>query len=171
MGCSLYVSVVSKLVRVCIFEVTPETMRFKKYTHIFLFTLSFIAYDAHSQQYGEGFELKEIIPVEDLSGSEGQLTISSTVQSTCAMKGCWMKIDDGEGGAIRVTFKDYGFFVPTTGMEGKSAVMIGKLSRNTLSVEQLRHYAKDAGKSEEDVASITAPEEELTFVATGVLFK
>ena len=36
------------------------------------------------------------------------------------------------------------------------------------SVEDLRHYAEDEGKSEEEIMAITEPVEELKFMATGV---
>ncbi|MBK6732010.1 MAG: DUF4920 domain-containing protein [Bacteroidetes bacterium] len=38
--------------------------------------------------------------------------VKGTVTSVCQNKGCWMKLDLGNGESMRVTFKDYGFFVP-----------------------------------------------------------
>ena len=40
------------------------------------------------------------------------------------VKDGWMTLD-GEEGDVRVTFKDYGFFVPTEGQEGKTAIVEG----------------------------------------------
>ena len=35
------------------------------------------------------------------------------ITDVCVKKGCWMKLDMGNDKVVRVTFKDYGFFVPT----------------------------------------------------------
>ena len=69
---------------------------------------------------------------------------------------------------VLVRFKDYGFFVPKSGAEGKSAIVNGNISVDTLSVAQLRHYAEDAGKSREEILSILNPEITISFLADGV---
>ena len=86
------------------------------------------------------------------------------------MKGCWMTLD-GEEGDVRVTFKDYGFFVPTEGQEGKTAVIEGVAVKTVTDVATLKHYAQDAGKSAEEIAAITEPREEIALIATGVAIK
>ena len=68
-----------------------------------------------------------------------------------------------------VRFKDYGFFVPKTGAEGKLAVVNGQIFIDTLSVPQLKHYAEDAGKSKEEISKITNPEITISFLAEGVV--
>jgi hypothetical protein len=69
-----------------------------------------------------------------------------------------------------VTFKDYGFFVPLES-GGKTALMKGIAYYDTISVEMLKHYAEDAGKSEEEIALITEPELAISFEASGVKLK
>ena len=69
---------------------------------------------------------------------------------------------------VLVRFKDYGFFVPKSGAEGKSAIVNGNISVDTLSVAQLRHYAEDAGKSIDEILSIVHPETTISFLADGV---
>ena len=96
--------------------------------------------------------------------------VETKIMSCCKKKGCWMKVDLGEGEEMRVTFKDYGFFVPLDAA-GKTVIMEGKAYYDTTSVDMLRHYAEDAGKSEEEIAQITEPKLELAFEATGVLLK
>ena len=59
--------------------------------------------------------------------------------------------------------------MPKTGAEGKSAIINGKLSVDTLSVAQLRHYAEDAGKSKDEVLKIIKPEITISFLADGVV--
>ena len=69
---------------------------------------------------------------------------------------------------ILVRFKDYGFFVPKTGVEGSTAIINGYLSIDTLSVAQLRHYAEDAGKNKNEIMKIKMPKITLSFLADGV---
>lgn len=89
--------------------------------------------------------------------------------TSCVKKGCWMSVVLPEGEKMMVRFKDYGFFVPTEGLEGKRAVIQGHATRETVDVATLRHYAEDAGKSKEEIAAITEPEHNLMFLADGVL--
>ncbi len=93
-----------------------------------------------------------------------------TVQEVCQVKGCWMTIGSEEEGAepIMVRFKDYGFFMPKD-IAGRKVIMEGKAFAEKTSVEDLRHYAMDAGKSEEEIQAITEPKKEAKFLASGVL--
>ncbi|OEK06568.1 DUF4920 domain-containing protein [Roseivirga misakiensis] len=124
--------------------------------------------------YGEEINNKGVITVAEM---EQQLAKADTVfvkvkgeiTATCAMKGCWMNLVLADGEEMRVTFKDYGFFVPKEGMEGNEALIDGMVTRTVTDVETLKHYAKDAGKSEEVIAAITEDKEELAFVANGVI--
>ena len=94
--------------------------------------------------------------------------VSGLVESVCQVKGCWMKVKMDGGQTMRVTFKDYGFFVPKD-IAGKIIVFEGNAKTKTTSIEDLRHYAEDAGKSKDEIAKITEPKTELTFEANGVL--
>jgi hypothetical protein len=97
--------------------------------------------------------------------------VVGTVNESCKKKGCWMMMDLGDGKEMRVTFKDYGFFVPTD-LNGETAVIDGYASVDTTSVDDLRHYAVDGGMTEEEAAAkYTQPEVSLTYVATGVIIK
>jgi len=72
---------------------------------------------------------------------------------------------------MMVRFKDYGFFVPLEGMEGKTAVFEGFAFTDSISVEELRHYAEDAGEDSTAIAAITEAEVNLAFEASGVIIK
>ncbi len=89
--------------------------------------------------------------------------------TSCTKKGCWMTVQMPEGKQMMVRFKDYGFFVPTKGLEGKRAVLQGHATKEEVDVATLRHYAEDAGKSKEEIEKITKPEHNLMFLADGVL--
>lgn len=96
--------------------------------------------------------------------------LAGTVNSSCQKKGCWMKMDMGNGEELRVSFRDYSFFVPKN-LNGEKAVVEGTAYVDTLDVTFLKHLAEDAGKSEEEIAEITEPEISLNFTANGVIIK
>jgi hypothetical protein len=107
---------------------------------------------------------------EQVAGKDSvQLTLAGTINATCAKQGCWMTVKDENGAETRVTFKDYGFFVPKTGAEGKEVVFSGVARKKITDVATLRHFAEDAGKSKEEIEAITEPKEEIEFVANGVV--
>ncbi|NBB89332.1 MAG: DUF4920 domain-containing protein [Bacteroidetes bacterium] len=93
--------------------------------------------------------------------------VRGTVTSVCQAKGCWMTIADGDK-EMFVKFKDYGFFMPKD-IAGREVIMEGTAYREVVSVDELQHLAKDAGKSEDEIAKITEPKEELQFLAHGVI--
>ena len=72
---------------------------------------------------------------------------------------------------LMVRFRDYRFFVPKQGVEGKIAIVKGSAFMDTIAVEMLRHYAEDAGESKEKILLITEPKYVLSFIADGVLIK
>ena len=55
--------------------------------------------------------------------------------------------------------------------QGKEVILEGKAFVQITPVEELQHYAEDAGKSKEEIAKITAPKKEFSFEANGVLLK
>ncbi|MFL1895972.1 DUF4920 domain-containing protein [Aquimarina sp. 2-A2] len=103
-------------------------------------------------------------------GDTIQLTLSSTVNSVCKSKGCWMKVNVNDSTEARVTFKDYGFFMPKD-IENDTIIAQGKAFIAVSSVEDQKHFAEDAGKSEEEISQITQPEMTYSFIADGVLLK
>ena len=107
-----------------------------------------------------------------LAGKDSVRTkIKGIVQEVCQVKGCWMTISGkASQSSLFVKFKDYGFFVPKD-ISGKEVIMEGVAYRELTSVEELQHYAKDAGKNKEEIMAITEPKEELRFLAKGVLVK
>ena len=94
--------------------------------------------------------------------------IKATVTNVCKAKGCWMTLDINGDKNVMVKFKDYGFFVPTD-ITGKTVIVNGKAFVTEVSVNELRHYAKDAGKTDTEIATITVPERTYAFEADGVL--
>ena len=98
------------------------------------------------------------------------MKVTGKVKEVCQTKGCWMTLVSDQPGypEMRVTFKDYAFFMPKD-LSGKRVVVDGFARVETTSVEVLRHYAEDAKKSPEEIAAITQPKREVSFEASGVL--
>lgn len=94
---------------------------------------------------------------------------ASKIIEVCSKKGCWMKLPVGAEETM-VRFKDYGFFMPLDAKD-REVVLEGKAFVQETSVEELQHYAEDAGKTKEEIAMITAPKKEFAFEAKGVLLK
>lgn len=94
--------------------------------------------------------------------------IIAEVNEVCQAKGCWMRLKLDDENEVMVKFKDYGFFVPKD-IKGKNVIVNGKAFVEEVSVDEQRHYAEDAGKSAEEIASITEPKRTYTFEADGVL--
>ena len=94
--------------------------------------------------------------------------ISGEVTEVCKKKGCFMKLKQANGEDIMVRFTDYAYFMPQN-IVGKKVVIEGKAKVTETTVERLRHYAKDAGKSQEEIAKISQPKKDVTIMADGVL--
>ncbi len=122
--------------------------------------------------YGAGTTEQGAIPVNKIEANmkDSKFTGKATgkVLSVCQEKGCWMKIENANGEAMMVKFKDYGFFMPKD-IVGKEVVVDGEAMVKETSVKQLKHYAGDAGKTQEEINKITTPKKELIFTAKAVL--
>lgn len=161
----------------------------KKYFALFLvvvaltwLSVSSIAQTKHAAQNQKPDAITEMIQrgaplgdspkvaLADLIGSPQKYTgkpviVEGVIRRVCQAKGCWMELStkpDATG--MRVTFKDYKFFVPTTSA-GLHVKAEGILDLKVLSKEKADHYASEGAKIDRN-ADGTA--NELSFVATGV---
>lgn len=111
----------------------------------------------------------EMISAVESSGTfKGK--IAGEIKEVCTQKGCWFTMALPNGEPMRVTFKDYGFFIPTNA-QGFPIILEGVATLTETDVETLKHFAEDQGKSKEEVDAITLPKREITFEATGVIIK
>lgn len=94
----------------------------------------------------------------------------SKIKDVCKKKGCWMSMDLANEKESFVRFKDYGFFVPLNA-DNSNAIVTGRAYLDVITVDELKHYAKDGGKSEEEIAKITEPKVTYAFQADGVLIE
>ncbi|MEC4003696.1 DUF4920 domain-containing protein [Flavobacterium sp. SUN052] len=128
--------------------------------------------------FGEKFDAKKVLTKEQMfkkykslkKGDSIAVKFGTKINSVCKKKGCWMKLDLGNGETAFVRFKDYSFFVPLNA-DGSEALVNGYAFIDVVSVDELKHYAKDAGKSQAEINKITKPEITYSFTATGVLIK
>ena len=109
--------------------------------------------------------------VSEIAAAEvaGPVVLTGVVRGVCQTKGCWMTVAaEGAETPVFVKFRDYGFFVPRNAV-GRQVVLNGAPVVTEVSVQMLRHYGRDAGRSEEEVMLITEPERRLEFIADSVL--
>lgn len=114
----------------------------------------------------------ELALSEVLSNPEGfrdrAVTVAGQVRAACTRRGCWMELapsSDPKAPGCRVTFKDYGFFVPTDSA-GAHAKVQGILGVNTLPADRVAHLESEGGQFPRKNADGSV--DELRLVATGV---
>jgi hypothetical protein len=73
-----------------------------------------------------------------------EVLVKTRIAKVCQKKGCFFVANEGASTA-RVTFKDYGFFIPTDS-GGKNVVLLGTFSRKSVSKEEAEHYSADLGE-------------------------
>jgi len=99
-----------------------------------------------------------------------EFTFEGKIAQVCQNAGCWIQVDKGNGETFMVRFKDH-FTIPVDTPSGSMAVLHGIAYMDTVTVEQLQHFAYDAGKSEKEIAQITEPVYRLNFQADGILLR
>lgn len=125
-------------------------------------------------KFGEPLSAVAAIAAQDviadpLKYNDKDIKVTGKVSGVCQKKGCWMTLSTGDpqGQSVRISFKDYGFFVPKDCM-GKTATVEGHFAAKTISAAEAQHYAQDAVKEGETARKVTAPQHTLALVATGV---
>lgn len=98
--------------------------------------------------------------------TKAAVVVEGVVTTACERKGCWMQMAAGTEGAqaVRVTFKDYAFFVPLDS-KGAHARAEGVVSVKKLSKRDADHLEEEGAKLKRN-ADGTA--NEVSFVASGV---
>lgn len=128
------------------------------------------------QEYGSGISQKstynvytsdEIIDALNDKNQMKDIIIKAKVTGVCQKRGCWLTLDNEKKETVFVKMKDYGFFLPSSIM-GKTVLLEGSAEKKITSIEELKHYAKDAKKSKEEIAKITTPKTEYRVLASGI---
>jgi hypothetical protein len=97
--------------------------------------------------FGAGFTLHTAIPARELLADPAAyagktVRVRGTVSDVCRKRGCWMVLAE-QGRSVRVTMKDYGFFVPTDSA-GATADLEGTLIEKPADPEAEAHYAAES---------------------------
>ena len=121
------------------------------------------------EDFGAGVTLDQLSDFRDVINhpenyAMDPVLIRAKVSEVCQRKGCWMVLREGES-AVRVRFKDYGFFVPKN-CSGQVAYVEGRVKREVISERTARHYAEESNRG--DPAGIRGPQAVVSFEATGV---
>ena len=124
-----------------------------------------------SQRFGEEFDKNSLIPIKSVIENNRTyagkgVIVSGKVDRICVKKGCWLNLGTGKD-FVRVTFKDYGIFVPSNFL-GKKVALKGTFDIKTESVKRRRHLMEDEGLSREEIKKVTAPTKTFSIVATGI---
>ena len=123
---------------------------------------------ADSESFGA--PLDESVPevtLDELASNGGQflgqpVRVVARVAKVCQKKGCFFIAREGSS-VLRVSFKDYGFFVPTD-ISGKRVTFVGEVVAREVSDDEAAHYAQDLGSAD----PIVKPGKVYEFVATSV---
>jgi hypothetical protein len=96
------------------------------------------------------------------------VTIEAKVRRNCTRKGCWMELSEALDPALpgcRVTFKDYGFFVPLDSA-GSTARVQGVVEVETVAAPEVAHLESEGAKFAAKQPDGTA--REVRVIASGV---
>ena len=96
------------------------------------------------------------------------VTVEGKVRRNCTAKGCWMELAEGLDKSLqgcRVTFKDYGFFVPTNSA-GSSAKVQGVVQSKLVGTSEVEHLEREGAVFASKLPDGRA--REVRLVATGV---
>ncbi len=100
--------------------------------------------------------------------ADQSVLVEGDVRRACTRKGCWMELSlspDPAAAGCRVTFKDYGFFVPTDSAGSKARVE-AKVESKRILPELVAHLESEGAKFAEKDADGSA--REVRLVASGV---
>lgn len=114
----------------------------------------------------------QVTEIAALINSDAAIAVKvyGTILEVCQHTGCWLTFDLGNGEEIMVNMKDHDFYVPMDA-SGKTAWVEGTAVRELISVDMLKHYAEDAGRSQEEIDAITEDAWKYTIEATGVIIE
>ena len=102
-----------------------------------------------------GSVLDEAVPLVELAdvgaGKVGEVVrVEARVSKVCRKKGCFFIAVDGDT-VVRVSFKDYEFFVPTD-ISGKRVMFVGEVIEKEMTKAESEHFSEDMGEASAAVA-------------------
>lgn len=123
--------------------------------------------------FGEKITAEGAIAAGDLAAKlkgpqPSDVKVTGKVTEVCKAEGCWLRMETENGGTMLIKMKDHAFLVPLS-MNGKTIVADGVATLKETSVDMLKHYAEDAGKSKAEIDAIKEAKKEITLQAKGIL--
>ena len=99
--------------------------------------------------------------------------VEGTIRQVCQQAGCWLTLDNPAGDPVRVLVPrdpagEYAWTFPMD-LGPRHAIIEGTAQADTLSVDDLRHYAEDAGLPQQEIDAIDEPAFTASVLARGVL--
>ena|SRR5436309_3001551 len=147
----------------------------KKYFFTLVATALLVGAAFHTEAkkvYGKAFKAASVQSPEELTAKMQHATslpnvvVKGPIAQVCQAEGCWLKLKNTAGEDMMVKFKGHSFLVPKD-LTG-TATVFGTATKKTTSVEEQRHMAEDAGKSDAEISAITAPKTEVRIESTGI---
>ncbi|MFQ3191808.1 MAG: hypothetical protein ACI936_002957 [Paraglaciecola sp.] len=112
-----------------------------------------VTQDAQSETFGVKLDrsLPKLTMASLVTNSSSFLAkpfqVEARIAKVCQKKGCFF-IAQQDQHILRVSFRDYGFFIPTDS-SGKTVTLVGELVQKEISPEQAAHFKADL-RSETD---------------------
>jgi hypothetical protein len=131
------------------------------------------ATQAERERFGEAVPEGDALPLAQVLADpdahlDAAILVEGHVRRVCQRKGCWMELAaeaDDHAPRCRVTFQDYGFFVPTDA-DGARARLHGRIEIDTVPADHVAHLESEGAQFEDKREDGTA--REVRLVATGV---
>lgn len=145
----------------------------KQLTLLLIFVFSALALQAQTR-YGKSFESKDAVSAEAITKKLAKkspienVVVRGEISEVCQAEGCWIKLKNPGSQDLMVKFKDHAFLVPKD-IAGKQVVVYGQASMKKVSVDEQKHLAEDAGKSEKEIAAITNEKVQTRIDAVGIV--
>ena len=125
-----------------------------------------------TRHFGGDFTLEQTVSLASvLDKSEAfsgkNVKVRGAIEKVCKKKGCWFTVRAGEAESarfVRITMKDYGFFVPLD-CDGKTAIVEGVFTEKIVEEPMRKHLATDGGDDPDKVQGTT---KEFRLVATAI---
>lgn len=122
--------------------------------------------------FGQKTSVKGAVAAIDLINvladkKSAEVKVKGKVVEVCKSEGCWIRMETASGPML-IKMKDHAFMVPLA-LNGKTIVADGTAEFKETTVEMLKHYAEDAGKSKEEIDAIKEPKKEIVMQAKGIL--
>ena len=108
-----------------------------------------VAQDAHSRTFGSFIQpTLPRVTVSELMLHPERYTaqpflLQAQIAQICQKKGCFFMVAEDDA-MLRVTFREYGFFIPTDS-SGKTVTLTGTLVGQHRSQAQVEHFLQDMG--------------------------